>query len=203
SQLHAEAKISFQQDKLKVYEKLVRLSLMRPSPSRQLAAFSYIEQAKSRSLADLISFRSLNVAGRNGKTNNTMQHAVDLRQELNWIYRRIDLEGIQATKYSWEHIRSLQQRARTLRKKLEDVIPRLQTPDEHRANLHAADVSSLEEIRSEIGKDTLLLEYYIAEDTVYGALLGRDRFQVIPLARAAQVHQEFLLLDFQLSKFRL
>jgi len=203
SQLHAEAKISFQQDKLKVYEKLVRLSLTRSSPNRQLAAFSYIEQAKSRSLADLISFRSLSPTGRNGKPNNTMQHAVDLRQELNWIYRRIDLEGIQATKYSWEHIRSLQQRARTLTKKLEHIVPRLRTQDENCANLQAADVASLEEIRSAIGEDTLLLEYYIAEDTIYAALLGRNSFQVVPLARTAKVHQEFLLLDFQLSKFRL
>ena len=202
-QLHAEAKISFQQDKLKVYEKLVRLSLTRPTATRQLTAFSYIEQAKSRSLADLISFRSLKLAGPDRKASNTMQHAVELRQELNWIYRRIDLEGIQATKYSWEHIRGLQQRARTLTKKLEDIVPRLQPQDQHSSNLHAADVASLEEIRAAIGEDTLLLEYYIAEDTVYAALLGRHSFQLVPLAPSTQIHQEFLLLDFQLSKFRL
>jgi CHAT domain-containing protein len=38
---------------------------------------------------------------------------------------------------------------------------------------------------------------------VYAALLGRDSFHLIPLAPAAQIHREFLLLDFQLSKFRL
>ena len=71
------------------------------------------------------------------------------------------------------------------------------------ANLHAADVASLEEIRSAIREDTMLLEYYVADGTVYAALLGRNRFQVVPVAPATQVHQEFLLLDFQLSKFRL
>jgi len=203
SQVHAEAKISFQEDKLKVYEKLVRLSLARPTATRQLAAFSYIEHAKSRSLADLISFRSLTSVGSGRKSNNTLQDAVNLRQELNWIYRRIDLEGIQATKYSWEHIRSLQHRARILTKKLEGIVPRLRTHDEHAGHLHAADIASLEEIRSAIAEDTLLLEYYIADGNVYAAVLGRASFQLLPLGPAAEIHQEFLLLDFQLSKFRL
>jgi CHAT domain-containing protein len=202
SQLHAEAKISFQQDKLKVYEKLVRLLLAQPTASRQLAAFSYIEQAKSRSLADLISFRST-MAGSARQTSNIMQKLLELRQELNWIYRRIDLEGIQATKYSWEHIRNLQRRARTLNRKLEQIVPRVWARDENSANLHGADVASLAQIRSTIGKDTLLLEYYIADDTVYVAALGREIFKVVPLAPAAKIYREFLLLDFQLSKFRL
>ena len=203
SQVHAEAKISFQQDKLKVYEKLVGLLLKRPTPKRQLAAFAYIEQAKSRSLADLISFRSLTSADSRRKTSNHLQHAVDLRQELSWLYRRIDLEGIQATKYSWEHIRRLRRRARTLTKQLEHILPRLWTDDEHSGNVHAGDIATLEEIRSAIPEDTLLLEYYIADDAVYAAIVQPDSLQLLALGPAAKIHQEFLLLDFQLSKFRL
>lgn len=202
NQLHAEAKISFQQDKLKVYEKLVRLLLKRPTAARQLAAFSYIEQAKSRSLADLISFRSLTQSARGRNTNTMLQQAVDLRQELNWIYRRIDLEGIQASKYSWEHIRTLQQRARKLSKKLEGMMPRMNTQDEHAGNIHVADIATLEEIRSAIPEDTLLLEYYIADESVYVALIGRDSFQLVSLGPAALIQQELQFLDFQLSKFR-
>ena len=203
SQLHAEAKISFQQDKLKVYERLVRLLLKRPTRSRQLAAFSYIEQAKSRSLADLISFRSLTSSRGSGETNNNLQQAVGLRQELNWIYRRIDLEGVQATKLSWEHIRHLQQRARSLSKKLEQMMPRLSAQREHPANVQTPDVATLEQIRSAIGEDSLLLEYYIAEESVYLVLLGRDSFQLVPLGPAAPIQRELQFLDFQLAKFRL
>ena len=203
SQLHAEAKISFQQDKLKVYEKLVRLLLRRPTRSRQLAAFAYIEQAKSRSLADLISFRSLTRSQREGTANNLLQQAVGLRQELNWIYRRIDLESIQATKYSWDHIRNLQKRARTLSKKLEAMMPRLSKRDEHSASVHSADVATLDQIRSVIDEDTLLLEYYIADESVYVVLLGRDTFQIVALGPAEPIQRELQLLDFQLAKFRL
>lgn len=203
SQVHAETKISFQQDKLTVYEKLVRMSLTRPDGNQQLAAFSYIEQSKSRALADLIAFRSLNRSGTPRQTNNTMQAAIALRQELNWIDRRIELEGLQASRYSWEHITTLQKRARRLKKRLDQIGPLLWTADENSANLQAADVATVEEIRSAIAPGTLLLEYYIAEDTIYAALLGPDTFQLVPLSPSARIRQELLLLEFQLSKFRL
>ena len=60
SHLHGEeTKIAFLKDKLEVYEALVRMCLAggdaRATGKRRL---SYIEQAKSRSLADLIAFRA-------------------------------------------------------------------------------------------------------------------------------------------------
>jgi tetratricopeptide (TPR) repeat protein len=203
SQLHAEAKISFQEDKLKVYEKLVRLSLTRPSKSRQLAAFSYIEQAKSRGLADLIAFRLPSPNGSTRPSSGIMRRVLAMNQELNWIYRRIELQGIEATKYSWEHIRGLRKRAHTIKRKLDGIFPQLWSKDEDSANLHAADVASLDEIRAAIKEGTMLLEYYVADGRVYAAVLGRTTFQVLPLAPAEPIYQEFLLLDFQLSKFRL
>jgi tetratricopeptide (TPR) repeat protein len=203
SQLHAEAKISFQEDKLKVYEKLVRLSLTRPTKSRQLAAFSYIEQAKSRSLADLIAFRLPSPTGATRRNSNTMRQVLAMNQELTWIYRRIELQGIEATKYSWQHIRDLRKRAHTIKRKLDEVSPQLWSKDEDSANLHAGDVASLEEIRSAIDENTMLLEYYVADGKVYAAVLGRTTFQVLPLAKAEPIYQQFLLLEFQLSKFRL
>ena len=54
-----EMKIAFLKDKLEVYEALVRMCLERgDTAANREAAFHYIEQAKSRSLADLIAFRS-------------------------------------------------------------------------------------------------------------------------------------------------
>src|SRR5439155_20688105 len=54
-----EMKIAFLKDKLEIYEALVRMCLSRTeTTASQETAFAYIEQAKSRSLADLIAFRS-------------------------------------------------------------------------------------------------------------------------------------------------
>src|SRR5947199_8540029 len=52
-----ELKIAFMKDKLAVYESLVWMCLEGGRRlANQRAAFTYIEQAKSRSLADLIAF---------------------------------------------------------------------------------------------------------------------------------------------------
>ena len=54
-----KSKIAFLMDKQEVYESLVRMSLDRRTSGASLEpAFQYIEQAKSRSLADLIAFRA-------------------------------------------------------------------------------------------------------------------------------------------------
>ena len=60
SHLQAEdLKIAFLKDKLAIYEGLVSTCLALGSTAEhQEAAFGYIEQAKSRSLADLIAFRA-------------------------------------------------------------------------------------------------------------------------------------------------
>src|SRR5207253_667808 len=49
-----ELKIAFMKNKLEVYEGLVDLSLGRGSDGGPEAAFSYVEQAKSRSLQELL-----------------------------------------------------------------------------------------------------------------------------------------------------
>ena len=58
-----ELKIAFLKNKLAVYEGLVVTSLAVSFGVRaQKEAFGYIEQAKSRSLADLIAFRASSIA---------------------------------------------------------------------------------------------------------------------------------------------
>src|SRR6202035_1177299 len=87
-----EVKIAFLKDKLEVYEALVRMSLTRgPEPASLEAAFTYVEEAKSRSLADLIAFRSQGLPA-SRKTEQAMADEVNtLRGELNWFARSIQL----------------------------------------------------------------------------------------------------------------
>ena len=65
-----DLKVAFLEDKQAVYESLVSTSLTHGPTGGQLeAAFGYIENAKSRSLADLIAFRAVSLAPRvAGKT---------------------------------------------------------------------------------------------------------------------------------------
>src|SRR5260370_8214299 len=88
-----EMKIAFLKDKLEVYEALVRMCLGRDRTAATLeTAFAYIEEAKSRSLADLIAFRSQGLPA-SRKTERALVDQVNaLRGELHWYSRTIQLQ---------------------------------------------------------------------------------------------------------------
>ena len=92
-------KVAFFEDKQAVYESLVSICLtLGPTRGQLEAAFGYIENAKSRSLADLIAFRAVSLAPRvAGKATDAVHR---LRQELNWHYRQLELEEIRREKRS-------------------------------------------------------------------------------------------------------
>ncbi len=95
-----ELKIAFMKDKVEVYARLVNLCLNRSSgPASLEEAFSYIEQAKARTLRDLILGRAEPQSGGESDENESGRHIQDVRQELNWYYRRIERE--QLSKREW------------------------------------------------------------------------------------------------------
>jgi hypothetical protein len=78
-----EMKIAFLKDKLEVYEALVRMCLQRgDTPGNREAAFLYIEQAKSRSLADLIAFRAQGLPASRKTERALVEQVNTLRGEL-------------------------------------------------------------------------------------------------------------------------
>jgi CHAT domain-containing protein/Tfp pilus assembly protein PilF len=203
TQLRAEEpKISFLQDKMVVYENLVRICLRKPNRKRKEEAFSYIEQAKSRSLADLISFRAYALSGSSPASSESMQRIQKLRSELNSMYKRMELNRTESSSVR-SRLRVLRTSARHLEDQLAKALSELSVVDEEYANLQSAKTISLEQIRSVMPADTLILEYFAAGGTMYAAVLGREMLDVVPLAPVAQIFQHVELLQLQLSKFRL
>jgi tetratricopeptide (TPR) repeat protein len=79
-----EIKIAFLKDKLAVYEALVRMALSRGSSEHaRETAFEYIEQAKSRSLADLIAFRAHHLRAPREINRTLVEQVSTLREKLN------------------------------------------------------------------------------------------------------------------------
>jgi len=197
-----DLKVAFLKDKLAVYESLVTTCLaLGPGGEHHTAAFGYIEQAKSRSLADLIAFRAVTLAPRvPGEASEDVQR---LRQELNWCYRQVELEEVRREKPSARRTERLCLRVRALEKRLVRSVDELQRTDEEFAALQGGAAFGLEEIRSTLAADTILLEYYRARGRNYVCVLGRNTLEVVPLADADHVRSLMCLLQFQLSKFRL
>lgn len=205
SQLRGEElKIAFLQDKLTVYENLFSLSLMRNRKARSIEnAFRYIEQAKSRSLTDLIAFRAqaLPAAAAAGA-----RMAIDvrrLREQLNSLYHRLDILETRPGRDGESPVQSLRDRIASAERKLIRLMQKMRATDREFSSLQASAPVDLERIRSGIPHNTAIIEYYEARSNVYALLLARDHLKCFDLGPAAKVRETFRLLQFQLSKFRL
>jgi len=199
-----EMKIAFLKDKLAVYESLVRMCLGRGlSAANQEAAFAYIEQAKSRSLADLIAFRAHRLPA-SRKTHRGLVEQVDtLRGELSWHRRTIQLlEGQSADLRGWR-LEKLRRAARNCELRLVEALANLRVADHEFANLEAAGSIDLESIRSALPQDAMLVEYYRVGDVFYVCLLSRGDLKIVELGSVPALRRVLQLLRFQLSKFRL
>jgi CHAT domain-containing protein len=203
SHLRAEdLKVAFLKDKLAVYEGLVSIGLtLGRDRTRQEAAFDYIEQAKSRSLADLIAFRAGTLAPR--VESDLGDEVSRLRQQINLRYRQIELEEVGREKRSARRVDTLRQQARVLEHQLTKSLHALRTTDEEFAALQGGAAFGLDEIRAVLTPETILLEYYQARGQIYACVLDRERLDVVPVASTAEVRKLWRLLQFQLSKFEL
>jgi tetratricopeptide (TPR) repeat protein len=200
-----ELKIAFLKNKLAVYEGLVVTSLAVSFGIRaQKEAFGYIEQAKSRSLADLIAFRASSIASREPKAlSPAMGEFRDLRQKLNWTYHQIEIEELNPEGSSAERVRQLRQLSRRYEDALVKAFSQVQSVDREFASLQNAKTVSVEELQRVLPENTLLLEYYTARNRFYVCLISRKQFRIVALADVNGVREKLRLLQLQLAKFRL
>src|SRR5262249_46367762 len=156
-----EMKIAFLKDKLEVYEALVRMCLQRSeSKASQERAFSYIEQAKSRSLADLIAFRSQGLPASRKTERALVEQVKSLRGELHWYTRSIQLLEGRAANLMAPQLVKLRRAARDCEQRLAQALGSIRMEDAEYASLQTAGSVPLETIRNSLPEDALLLEYY-------------------------------------------
>lgn len=200
-----ELKIAFLKNKLAVYEGLVITSLAVSFGVRaQKEAFGYIEQAKSRSLADLIAFRASSIASREpAALSPAMGEFRDLRQKLNWTYHQIELEELNREGSSQEKIQQLRLLSRKYEDALVKAFSQVQNVDREFASLQNARTVPVEELQRLLPENSLLLEYYTARNRFYVCLISRTQFRIVPLGEVMPVREKLRLLQLQLAKFRL
>lgn len=199
-----DTRIAFLKDKLEVYESLVRMSLARgDTKQNREAAFVYIEQAKSRSLADLIAFRAHDLPASHEAHRALVEQVKTLREELNWYTRAIQLQENRSGNTRDPRIEKLRRNARDCEYRLVQAMANLRVEDREFANIQGAGSIDLEAIRATIPADAMLLQYYRVKDTFHACLLTRDSLKIAPLGSVSELRRELQLLRFQLSKFRL
>jgi CHAT domain-containing protein len=199
-----ELKIAFMKNRLEVYENLVNLCLARGSAHGSAEeALGYMEQAKSRTLRDLMFRRERALPATEPGQSELVRRIRDLREELNWYYHRIELEQLRRGENSPEHIEELQAQAREREKEFLRALREIPSSESADAGLETSPIVTLESIRAALDSNTILLEYFRVRDRIVAALVTREALELIPLTIVSRVSDLLRMLQFQLSKFRL
>ena len=199
-----ELKIAFLKNRGAVYEYLFELCLMTGQQwGGNEEAFGYIEQAKSRSLLELIS-RSVPMLTDEDVTRSELVRSIrNVREELNWYYHLIEKEQLQSEQGSPERIAHLQNEARGRETDLIRALQEASANEADQAGVHSPTHLSLESIRAALKPDEQVLEYFQAGDRIFACVLSARNLEIAPVTLESRVASRLRLLQFQLSKFRL
>jgi len=199
-----ELKIAFVKNKGEVYERLVQLCLEGEAASGGSAeAFSHIEQAKSRTLFDLM-FQPVHTLAREEGSESQLAHSIrELREELNWYYHLVELEQLRPGDQSSRRLAAFQREIGTREQEMARALRELKITDSSRSDLHAPSVCSLEAIRAALPEGAMLVEFFQVDDRIVLALLDRERLEIAAVSVMSRVAEHVRMLEFQFSKFRL
>jgi CHAT domain-containing protein/predicted negative regulator of RcsB-dependent stress response len=200
-----ELKISFMKDRLEVYERLAEVCLADSTrPDAATECFRYVELAKSRSLAERM-IREEREAPAEGAAGQSglVRRIRDMREELNWYYRRIEQEQLRAEQPSPERIGKLQREALAHENELLRVLREVSAADSSGSAERIAQMNPAEDVRAALSPDAALIEFFAIRESLIAAVVTRDSLEMVPLTPLSRVANLTRMLDFQISKFRL
>ncbi len=199
-----ELKIAFVKNKGEVYERLVQLCLDGEDGTGGFEeAFTLVEQAKSRTLFDLM-FQPVHALAREEGSESQLAHAIrELREELNWYYHLVELEQLRPGDNSEDKLSAFQREIGSREKEMARTVRELTLTGAPQSDLLAPSVYSLEDIRAVLPADTALVEFFTVEDRIILCLVDRDRVEMAPVSLMSRVASQVRMLQFQFSKFRL
>lgn len=202
SQLQGEdLKIAFLEDKQGVYESLVWLTLQEePSPARDVIAFDYIEKAKSRGLAELLSFQAHALPAKTADRSDLVDNVRRLREELSWLYRQQDQRQLEGSLRGQADLQKLHGKLQQKENALLRSLRELQTADLEYSSLQAGGIVDPQLALASIPTEATLVEFFIARDTVLVAVGHRRRLHIQPLVATRRIRELHRHLQFQLQR---
>ena len=198
-----EFRSAFFKDKLRVYEKLIRLCLSQKEEEKQAEAFFYLESSKARTLVDLLVNELEITPAANSVPAELLAEWQRLRAELHWFYSRVSQRelGGQSRRSSAES--NLQEEINAREQALADVVRRAQVHDPNFVILRNVAGLTVRELQESLDKDETVIEYYFDAGELKIFVIDRERLRVAdaPVGRT-QLKTLVLELKFQLEKFQ-
>ncbi len=198
-----EYRSAFFKDKLRVFEKLIRLCLESESGLRREDAFYYLESCKARTLIDQVMGQLENRALDKGDVpEEFLTRWRQIREELNWFYYKVGryeppTEGrrLIASPGDWEEIRAREQ-------ELADVIREIQIHDPNFVWLRASTGIRVKDLQAMLGTDEVLVEYYFDSEDLRIFVVDHNglRIENSPISRT-ELRTQVMKFQLQVGKF--
>lgn len=200
-----ELKIAFMKNRLEVYECLASLCLRDDSkPNAAEESFGYMEMAKSRSLAELLVHHAQAIpATSDAGQSGLVRRIREMREELNWYYRRLEQEQLRSADPSPQRIEALQRQALAHENELLRALRELPAPEIDLTLNQQHTLASLETVRASMPAESALIEYFSIHDEFVAAVLTREKLDIVPVTPVSRVVNLLRMLHFQMAKFHL
>lgn len=196
-------RVAFLRDKLAVYDAMLALELSGSRRSVAATAFALVEQAKSRSLSEMLALRTRTGSVTRGVDATRRRRVERLRLDLAWVERQLAEEELKGSVRSESRRTWLRERARSRERDLSAALLELSSTDGAFADLEGTGTVDLQTFQRALPDDTTVVEYFEARGVTYALVIARGAQRVHRLARTEAVVDRIRLLQFQLSKFRL
>jgi CHAT domain-containing protein len=195
-----ELKISFMRDRVGIYEGLAELCLAE-GEARFREAFGYIEQAKSRSLLELVtSARADSTTAGEGPIACRIR---ELRQELNWYQHRAEIEQLRNRDHSSPQLAELRAEGRKREREVLRLLREHPESDVESASTNSGVSMSVDQIQEALHADATIVEYFLVRDQLVATVLTRDRLEMIHAGQMPRCEELMARLRFQMAKPRL
>ncbi len=193
---HEELKISFMDDKAIVYETMVRVALRAGTRAGSVArAFRFIEQGRSRVLAELMA------RGMPGGAPSATAAVRTARARLYACYRDIDCVETAVESYPAGRLVELRRRARVHEQTLSQALFDEARRDHRVADVQAGSVASLSDVQARLGA-AVFAQYFEVRGDLHVLVADARHAAIVPLGPVQPIAQVARLALFNITQTR-
>ncbi|MEW6733773.1 MAG: CHAT domain-containing tetratricopeptide repeat protein [Acidobacteriota bacterium] len=198
-----ELKSAFLRDKMNLFERAIELSLMLPGDAA--CALSYIEQAKSRSLADLLAHYVERELTEQLARPELRERFLMLLNEQNWYSSAAQWSREEENLTKRPRNSYLKERRIRCEQELTEIFRRIQIEHANYANLQQPATVELAQLQQLLAPDEAIIEYFASrKQGVSAFIITKERVltrhNLISEAKIEELLESF---QFQLGKFSL
>ncbi|MEQ8222470.1 MAG: CHAT domain-containing tetratricopeptide repeat protein, partial [Candidatus Eremiobacterota bacterium] len=170
-----ELKRDFMQDKIKVYEHMIDILI---KMKKEEEAFNCNERCRSRAFLDILANQKVDI--RHGVSPELVQKEEELTNRIQFLSSDIRQEKTKPV--SSQRSAFIEERDSTLKKlksEYRQLLEEIKMENPEYMTLITINPLTLEEIKSLLDKDTVIIEYFLGENNSYCWITGNNSFNTV------------------------